>query len=330
MSELVVVDDVRCASVAEVLRKIEVPAPKEQAIDLGIEAAHLPNFYFCVVAICHQTSPLNEAKLAGRLASGKEAFGWDYLRLRLAERAKDVAVWDVNWWRLVTGPALSSLLADPLGGGAISTPDRRAELLRELAEIFDRKQILSITELYERENHRLAGDGGGLLHAIKEFPAYADPAEKKLSFFLQLMRSECGWHYDDPENLGPPVDYHEIRGHLRIGTVRVIDAGLAERLRNRETISSGDDVAIRRAICEAIKRISRQARRGDPATLHYFFWNIFRGCCLRDHPHCARCGSNCALPKEYRFSTSCLFAPACSVRDAAFKPIEYITDTEYY
>lgn len=327
--KIVQIDTERCGAVAAVLRSIHVPPPKEEKVHLRLPPEHLPNFYFAVVAICHQTSPLSGPKLGGVLISGSPSFGWDYLRLRLAERgAEGIPVWEPMWWSATTGAVLAELLKDGRGGGDISTPERRAELLRDLAVTFGRLGVSSVAELYRRTGGRLQH---GLLDALKQFDAYSDPAEKKSSFFLQLMRSECCWKYADPENLGPPVDYHEIRGHLRIGTVRVIDETLADRMRNGETISAEEDVAIRRAIFDAIVLISRLAEnRGDPAALHYFFWNVFRACCPRQNPHCHGCGADCALPPRYRTAPSCVLAPACSSRDAAYKPVDYVTETEYY
>lgn len=59
----------------------------------------------------------------------------------------------------------------------------------------------------------------GLYRRLAGIRAYRDPVRKKSSFLLELLRSQCGWQFVDVENLSAPVDYHEVRGHFRLGTV---------------------------------------------------------------------------------------------------------------
>lgn len=44
------------------------------------------------------------------------------------------------------------------------------------------------------------------------------------------MQNAGLWVFADRDKLGAPVDYHEVRGHLRIGTVQIHDEELRTRL----------------------------------------------------------------------------------------------------
>src|SRR5205814_1834897 len=99
------------------------------------------------------------------------------------------------------------------------------------------------------------------------------------------------------------VDYHEVRGHLRIGTVRVADSGLLKKLRAGQPVTSEEDIAIRQSVYDAIMRISRQSGVNDPSQLHYLFWNIFRSICTREAPQCFALRTDSLLPERYMLLT---------------------------
>ena len=146
------------------------------------------------------------------------------------------------------------------------------------------------------------------------------------------MRNLQLWNIRDPENLGPPVDYHEVRGHLRCGTVLITDDTLAGKIQRSEAVSAEEDVAIRQAVAEAIVRIGRSTGP-TPSRLHYLFWNIFRACC-RESTHCESCPTACRLPERYAALTAgnrrCLFSAVCASSGMPAKPIEHFAQTDFY
>src|SRR5207247_10978026 len=131
------------------------------------------------------------------------------------------------------------------------------------------------------------------------------------------MRNSWLWKYVGDEKVGSPVDYHEVRGHLRIGTVEVADSELRRKLLEGTPVTAEQDVAIRSAVYDAIMLLSELTGLRNPSQLHYLFWNVFRSCCLRDAPHCQGCDPGCTLPDRYTHLAvhegirRCPFASVC-------------------
>ena len=153
------------------------------------------------------------------------------------------------------------------------------------------------------------------------------------------MRNAGFWHYANNEDLGPPVDYHEVRGHLRLGTVIVNDESLRQKLFNDLPVSPEEDIAIRQSVHDAIMLISRQSKLNNPSQLHYLFWNVFRSCCSRESPHCQNCPPNCSLPNRYVHlaihedgQRRCPFSNICEQTCATTHQqyYEHVFDTDYY
>jgi len=335
---MITVDETRCQSVADILRRIEIPASEEDAPLVGLRSEDLPNFYLALVAICHQTSPAGGVQLHGRLASGRDLFGWDFLRSRWAEQvAADSTLNTPQRWALLSTAEVETLLTDTSGLSTLTDAAGRALLLRDIGEHLRRTGLDGASDLLIRAEGRLESQSpAGLYSLLSAMRAYRDPVQKKSSFFLELMRTQCGWQYVDPENLGAPVDYHEVRGHLRVGTVVVEDPLLLDAIRRGAEITSDQDVAIRMAVYRAIQCISRVLPSSDPATLHYLFWNLFRRCCGRTVQHCDSCGSNCGLPVRYRNAFSpvkldgCVLRRACTSAGDENKIVEHVHTTDYY
>jgi len=335
---MVRVDEQKCKTLADHLGRVAIPEASEEGPLPGIPAELVSNFYFLVVAVCHQTSPRGGPVLKSTLSNGEEQFGWDYLRKRLAERiGADLRLAEPEVWCSVTPETLEGLLEDELGRNTLSGGVRRAELIRDLGETCKQLGMSRLEQLFTRCCGFLVGEpGGGLYDQLASFQAFQDPVRKKSSFFLELMRSQNGWTYRDPENLGAPVDYHEVRGHLRIGTVVIEDPALLGRLQAGVDVSSDEDIAIRDAVSQAIALVARLHGRSSPATLHYLFWNTFRSCCRRDHQHCDLCDTSCPLPTRYREAYNsvenarCFFASVCNSAGRAQKLIEHQHTTDYY
>jgi hypothetical protein len=156
-----------------------------------------------------------------------------------------------------------------------------------------------LDDLYELAEGRVAIGSPSLVSLLAHFEAYRDPVFKKSFFLLALMQNQGLWSYSDAENLGAPVDYHEIRGHLRLGTITVVNDELRQKLMMRQVVDEFEDLAIRKAVFRAIMEISDRSGIRNPSRLHYLFWNVFRSCCQRAETHCESCPSDCPLPSRY-------------------------------
>jgi hypothetical protein len=195
----------------------------------------------------------------------------------------------------------------------------------------------SFESLYGLSGHRIATGSPNLLELLSVFRAYNDPVHKKSYFVLALMRNAGLWTYVDNERLGPPVDYHEVRGHLRIGTITVHDPALREKLVNGVEVSFEEDILIRQAVHDAIMFLSEETGLRNPSQLHYLFWNVFRSCCTRESPHCLRCPADCKLPARYvplaiqpDGQRRCPFTSVCQSSGREPKFLEHVFNTDYY
>jgi hypothetical protein len=124
----------------------------------------------------------------------------------------------------------------------------------------------------------------------------------------------------------PPVDYHELRGHLRIGTVRVVDTELREKVERMLALSQSEDAEIRAVVQQVNNEIALRADVTS-SVLHYLLWNIFRNCCPRPSgdTHCNGC-NDCKLPPRYTamptYAGRCIFAQVCTSASHAVKVVD--------
>jgi len=334
---MVFVDKERCRRLGRFLGELRFSEAKRIDAPGDMHSPDLRMLYFIVVAICHQTSPIGRPRLEGTI-DGRFCYGWDYLREKLLGAAKaDPYILSREW--LVTAEAgdVIMILHDKERGSTISDPKGRAELLRDIGARMYKDGVRHVDEYYDKSGGWLKDRTGseGLESMLSRFDAYGrDPVKKKLSYFLILMNRYGFWDYRDIKNLGAPVDYHEMRLHLRLGTVRVIDPRLREKVNAGSILTTDEDVAIRMAVRQAIFEIAEYSGR-TPADLHYFFWNMARNCCRRDETHCISCGKHGSLPDRYEMLLTdkrCVFANHCASADLPFteKPKEPIVDTDLY
>lgn len=335
------VNQYRCREVAQLLRKVSMPQPKEDLPALPFSRAQEANFWFFLAAICHQTSPIGQPTLSGKI-DGEMKRGWDFLLLTFRAAAID----DTDWlspqrWAECSGNDLQSMM-----GTLLNRPERRARLVRNLASGLAVQDWSSVIEAGHHCDFRIAANVGSqickaagkashsnLLDVLAEFEAFSDPVQKKSAFFLALMKNAGLWSYRDERQLPAPVDYHEIRGHLRIGTVVVVEE-VQKQIANNTTISAAQDTKIRWAVRSAIQSIADQLKT-PPNTLHYLFWNLFRVYCQRDTPKC-RGGLFPALPPVYQRvlqetgGCQCPLFAVCQSADLAKVFNEPNVNTEFY
>lgn len=333
----------RCLEVAKMLRGKSIPTPTEDVPRLPFSPADEANFWFFLAAICHQTSPLGEAPLSGEINDTTKR-GWDFLLHTFRAAAID----DLGWlrperWAECTGSDLQKLF-----GPLLSRPDRRANLIRDLAAKLSDRGWASVIEAGPYCDFRISvnsqsrpfaagGDtnepAADLLGVLSDFEAFSDPVQKKSAFFLALMKNAGAWSYRDESQLPAPVDYHEIRGHLRIGTV-VLAQEIRQKISDGCLIAAAEDIAIRFAVRDAIQVISGELS-SSPNALHYFFWNLFRTYCLRDAPVCDGRHYSVLPPIYQQLVTGggdcrCPFRTVCDSADRSNAINEPIVVTECY
>ncbi len=332
----VVVDTERCLQLARHLTTLEMPADAEEpAESVPLSPDVLANMYWAAVGICHQTSPKGGPSLKGYV-SGRELRGWDYLREAfLVTARRDPELVYPPRLSVITAQDIDRIIQIAEAAVVLKDLEGRARLLRDLGHRMTGLGYESVQRLHDRAGGNLLQENGeGLLQLLGTFVAYRDPVRKKSLYFLALMKNNGIWDYHDPGNLGPPVDYHEVRGHLRCSTVVIRDPALAEAVEKEAVVSDDADIAIRQAVYDAIVLIARESGL-TPSQLHYFFWNLFRSCCQRGETHCYACPPTCELPERYKRLTAssgrmCAVASYCSSRGRAKKILEHSAITDFY
>jgi hypothetical protein len=330
ISDLVTVDRHACQRVATILAQAGIPQDREE-VHLPLPPDRVGNFYLALVAICHQTQTLR-----GRV-SGQSVRGWDYLQGRWLEAVqRDAQLLDPQSWISLSPDALLQTFTDPEAGNTLTAVDQRAHLLIDLGACMLRGGWASLSDLYDLSGKRIATGVPNLTSLLGSFRAYNDPVRKKSFFLLGLMRNSVGWAYADEEELGAPVDYHEMRGHLRLGTIVVHDAQLREKLLSRTPVDENEDVTLRARVAEAIRTIADMASVRDCMRFHYLFWNLFRSICAREHPYCRTPAPGNAIPARYAHLVggenggACPFRAVCPSADLAVRYLEHYFDTDWY
>jgi hypothetical protein len=264
--------------------------------------------------------------------------GWDYLSAKLEERiSSDRTLLKPSRLLDLTGDELQMLYRDPETGDRLSDPEGRAQLVRDIGSVMQTEGWLWLEDLYQLTEGHVATGELNLLDGLAKFRAYRDPLKKKSLFLLALMRNTGIWKYVDDSQLGPPVDYHEVRGHLRIGTVRINSNSLRKKLRGRIPVTAEDDLEIRGAVYDSIMMLSELTDLRNPSRLHYMFWNVFRSCCKHESPHCRTCPSDCSLPTRYvpmaihpAGHRRCPFSSVCASVNVSQRYQEHAFETDYY
>ncbi|MFY9457683.1 MAG: hypothetical protein WAP23_02015 [Candidatus Spechtbacterales bacterium] len=318
----VTIDTGKCLEIAEHIRNTGgVPEDREDPMPYVFRREIAHNGWWAVCSINQQTTPIRGKQLSGTVRNVK-LFGWDYLLQRaIILSIGDPYMFTREWLRSVTANLLRSMYRDSENGDTLNQVEVRAELLCDLGEFLQRRGWESVHEAYkESRGYIVRSDGGGLAQVLSGARAYQDPVQKKLFYFLAIMRNQGLWKYKDILNLSSPVNYHEQRGHFRLGTIQILDPALERKVRNRRNITDQEDIEIRFAVRRAIEFIA-QLLDITPSMMHYYFWNFFRNCCRRDDPHCESCGNSCGLPERYSVNAhgQCIFAPVCASAKFAFR-----------
>jgi len=335
--ESVVVNIEACRRLAGLLSSQTIPPAREDSALPWMSPEEVGNFYLLLVAICYQTSPRDRPPLEGYV-EGLHLRGWDYLSAKLEAAARnDLTILSPGFWARITPEGVQQLFRDCTLGDRLSDPTGRARIIRDLGRKMLRQSWDFAAQMYDASGGRIATGNTNLLSLLAQFRAYDDPVRKKSFFFLELMQNAGLWKYVDPGDLGAPVDYHEVRGHLRIGTVEIRDPDLHAKLLAGNEVSADQDVCIRRAVHEALMLVSEYSGLRNRGQLHYLFWNVFRSCCTRENPHCISCPPTCSLPARYvplamfpDGQRRCPFSMVCQSAGREPKLLEHVVNTDYY
>lgn len=317
-SSRVSIDFEKAEQLAELLASANIPSEQEASAHTFCwngTANDLANCYFAIVAISHQTSPIGERRLQGRI-DGDTKYGWDYLKEKFLIAAnQDKALTTPRRWQVFTPQQLAELYRDKECGMTLNRVSERTLFINDLGRRLRAEGLCFIHDAFEASRRTIGGDEG-FLQFLSQFQAFADPLCKKSLFFLSLAINECGWSPTDLENLLSPIDYHELRGHLRIGTIIVNDEDLSRELYLGLPVTDSEDFFLRKAAQEVNNWIAEKVQRTN-SVLHYLLWNVFRSCCPRSagETHCSRCGQSCGLPDRYRqmniCTDRCMFMEIC-------------------
>jgi hypothetical protein len=326
-----------CLKLAEWIKCRDIPLDHEESSLKGFTAEQIGNFFLLLVAISHQTSPQGKPPLEG-IVSGRHSRGWDYLFGKFEEAVRtNGTVSTPDYWARLTPEALDAIFRDERFGSRLTDLSGRATLINDLGRAMTKHSWKTAGEIYAAAGGRIATGQPSLVDLLSQFHAYRDPVRKKTYFYLALMRNAGVWKYQDSEELGAPVDYHEVRGHLRIGTVQIQDANLHSKILHRVEVTPEEDISIRQAVHEALMFLSAQSGLQNPSQLHYLFWNVFRSCCTRENPHCYSCPPLCSLPARYvplalfpDGSRHCPFLEVCTSAGHEPKLVEHTLLTDFY
>lgn len=332
------INDSQVSKLIELLRASGVPSEKEKPpFPWTRDLRELANAYFAIVAVCHQTSPIGERALQGYVGQDLQLKrGWDYLKEKFLLAALNETKWtSAEYWKELTPNELSALYQDEtLGkkygdetiGKTLNRVNERAYLINDLGRRLAKTKTKYIDEAFGQCGQTIEGETG-FASFLEKFEAYRDPVRKKSLFFLAIAAKECKWVIKDNENLASPIDYHELRGHLRIGTLIINDKHLSFKIQRSLTLTEREDTELRRKAQEVNDQLGKATGLGS-SIVHYLFWNVFRNCCPREssRTHCADCGERCELPAQYKematYKHRCVFSAICYSANKSDKVIE--------
>lgn len=329
---MIEVNQIKCEEVAKIFRGRTIPSDREEIEFLGFTQDETANLLFLIVGICHQTSPREKPALSGYVGDA-HLKGWDFLLQRFVECSRtNKELLDSNEWDKFTASKVTEIWGENL-----TNPSFRAKLINDLGDGLANRGWRTANKIHASCDGQIAGKDKSILKTLATFKAYRDPVQKKSFFLLSLMRNTSIWNYQDHENLGAPVDYHEVRGHLRLGTVEVTDDNLRRKLLNHDIVTPVEDVAIRRSVLDAIMYISNQSLIRDPSGFHYLYWNIFRNYCSVNEPNCDGQREEKYLPDRYKTLAvvreglaACPFSKVCSSFCIDNKYTEHVFETDFY
>ena len=129
-----------------------------------------------------------------------------------------------------------------------------------------------------------------------------DPIRKKSDLLALCLdqRPEKFFRFGKNETVAPVVDYHCMRGCLRMGLIDVLDVDLKKKLAGRELLAEDEEWAVRYAAYHIQEQVEILSGKHIGA-VDWFFFNYMRSHCPEmTDPICAECAADgmCAHRKE--------------------------------
>ena len=134
-----------------------------------------------------------------------------------------------------------------------------------------------------------------------------DPLRKKSNLLALVLnqRPEGFLEFGAGENVPPVIDYHTMRGCLRMGLIDVLDAPLKKKITDRQIVTAEEEWAIRYACYLAVEEVVRVSGKSLGAVDWFFFAYSRQHCPEMTLPVCAECDVN----------------PVCTHRIELFQPV---------
>lgn len=121
-----------------------------------------------------------------------------------------------------------------------------------------------------------------------------DPLRKKSNLLALVLnqRPEKFLTFGKDEEVPPVIDYHTMRGCLRMGLVEIIDEALLRKVEARQIVNADEEWAIRYACYLAVEDVVRISGKSLGAVDWFFFAYSRQRCPEMSEPVCAECAVN--------------------------------------
>ena len=118
-----------------------------------------------------------------------------------------------------------------------------------------------------------------------------DPLRKKSNLLALVLnqRPERFLSFGKGEEVPPVIDYHTMRGCLRMGLVEILDESLKEKIQRRLIVSADEEWAIRYACYLAVEDVVRISGKSLGAVDWFFFAYSRQRCPEMSEPECVKC-----------------------------------------
>lgn len=141
------------------------------------------------------------------------------------------------------------------------------------------------------------------LHELDQIGGYKEDPLRKKSNLLALVlnqRPEKFLSFGEGEAVPPVIDYHTMRGCLRMGLVEILDEHLKGKITARQIVTPDEEWAIRYACYIAVEEVVRVSGKSLGAVDWFFFAYSRQQCPEMSEPVCESCGVNrvCLHRKE--------------------------------
>jgi len=141
------------------------------------------------------------------------------------------------------------------------------------------------------------------LHDLDQIGGYKEDPLRKKSNLLALVlnqRPEKFLSFGPNEAVPPVIDYHTMRGCLRMGLVEIVDDELKQKIEDRKIVTEEQEWAVRYACYLAVEDVVRISGKSLGAVDWFFFYYSRQHCPEMSEPVCEKCAVNavCAHRKE--------------------------------